>query len=359
MPGIDKDSGENSSRTQPTMSLGTAAEQVSGSTPFVYPIRSLLSTVQPQPAQQVPTYPSASSKGSKTHKRDEDPIIYSLSASNPYSRIASPPRSTPSPSSSQRGASLTFPSQSRVSALFGDQKAFTPLPPLSKSSTSAAGSDQDRAPVSSSSLPSPPQEQQHPPLNEPRPRKPDVDTMKVQDFGRTDSLQGPSTVQATSSLNILPNGEASESLTEDAAGDVNSGVSDATSAAVTAVSSHMENDGDSNGSITNLVRLPPATAEESIKSNHGSLHSQNSLSEHRPNPSQESGGRNAPAASGKSSSFAPREEGPPVTVRFKFTVDENGHHHVVGRDGVLTRCEDEVSLFSLLIQRAPANTSKP
>ncbi|KAF9068635.1 hypothetical protein BDP27DRAFT_1223986 [Rhodocollybia butyracea] len=37
----------------------------------------------------------------------------------------------------------------------------------------------------------------------------------------------------------------------------------------------------------------------------------------------------------------PQSDAPPVSVRFKHIQDENGNHVVIGREGSLTRCEDE------------------
>ena len=35
-------------------------------------------------------------------------------------------------------------------------------------------------------------------------------------------------------------------------------------------------------------------------------------------------------------------QGDDVACALKYLQDENGHHHVIGHEGVLTRCEDEV-----------------
>ena len=36
-------------------------------------------------------------------------------------------------------------------------------------------------------------------------------------------------------------------------------------------------------------------------------------------------------------------EGPHVTFRYQHIQDDDGHHLIVGREGKLTQCEDEVS----------------
>lgn len=39
-------------------------------------------------------------------------------------------------------------------------------------------------------------------------------------------------------------------------------------------------------------------------------------------------------------------DGPHITFRYQHVEDENGHHLIVGREGTLTKCEDEVCLLS-------------
>lgn len=49
-------------------------------------------------------------------------------------------------------------------------------------------------------------------------------------------------------------------------------------------------------------------------------------------------------------------EGPHIAVRYAHVEDENGHHLIVGREGKLTKCEDEVRVRSV-VTRDP--TLKP
>lgn len=50
--------------------------------------------------------------------------------------------------------------------------------------------------------------------------------------------------------------------------------------------------------------------------------------------------------------FASTSTLPPVSTRLTYVQDENGHHRAVGREGTLTRCEDEVrSALSLPARR--------
>lgn len=57
-------------------------------------------------------------------------------------------------------------------------------------------------------------------------------------------------------------------------------------------------------------------------------------------------------ASTRSITGTASSEGPHITFRYQHVEDENGHHLIVGREGSLTRCEDEVSVcFLFLVSR--------
>ena len=90
-------------------------------------------------------------------------------------------------------------------------------------------------------------------------------------------------------------------------------------------------------SFSSLVRLPPVPKEGEIDDY--------SSSRSRPSSFEK------PSADVSLSDDARREamrlQGPPVTVRLKYRQDENGHHHVTGREGTFTKCEDEVKLLFL------------
>ena len=49
------------------------------------------------------------------------------------------------------------------------------------------------------------------------------------------------------------------------------------------------------------------------------------------------------SASGSGKSTSASSEGPHITFRYQHMEDDEGHHLIVGREGKLTRCEDEVS----------------
>jgi hypothetical protein len=91
-------------------------------------------------------------------------------------------------------------------------------------------------------------------------------------------------------------------------------------------------DRSNSASFSSLVRLPPVPKEGEIDDY--------SSSRSRPSSFEK------PSADVSLSDEAKREamrlQGPPVTVRLKYQRDENGHHHVTGREGTFTRCEDEV-----------------
>ncbi|KAG8929351.1 Light-sensor Protein kinase, partial [Tulasnella sp. 417] len=88
-----------------------------------------------------------------------------------------------------------------------------------------------------------------------------------------------------------------------------------------------ESNSDMSSSVSSLVRLPPAPTEKEFDEDI-SLQSQQGRVGSGQTPSN------------RQSSTQDRQ-GPPVTVRLKYQQDEHGHHHVIGREGTLTRCEDE------------------
>lgn len=91
-------------------------------------------------------------------------------------------------------------------------------------------------------------------------------------------------------------------------------------------------------SVSLHVRLPPAPTE-------GNLETASSMQPGGFGPSAGSGSPSDAAnePSNKVSGSPGMAQGPPVTARLKYVQDINGHHHVIGREGTLTRCEDEVS----------------
>ena len=48
-----------------------------------------------------------------------------------------------------------------------------------------------------------------------------------------------------------------------------------------------------------------------------------------------------------SSESAESGEGPHIAFRYAHVEDANGHHLIVGREGKLTKCEDEVRVWSV------------
>ncbi|KAG9043589.1 Light-sensor Protein kinase [Tulasnella sp. UAMH 9824] len=88
-----------------------------------------------------------------------------------------------------------------------------------------------------------------------------------------------------------------------------------------------ESNSDTPSSVSSLVRLPPAPTEKEFDEDI-SHHSQQGKVGSGQTPSN-----NQPSSQ--------EHQGPPVTVRLKYQQDDHGHHHVVGREGTLTRCEDE------------------
>lgn len=88
-----------------------------------------------------------------------------------------------------------------------------------------------------------------------------------------------------------------------------------------------ESTSDVSSSLSSIVRLPPAPTEKEFDENNSHQSQQGKL-----------GSGQTPSHRQPST----REyQGPPVTVRLKYQQDEHGHHHVIGREGNLTRCEDE------------------
>ncbi len=67
-----------------------------------------------------------------------------------------------------------------------------------------------------------------------------------------------------------------------------------------------------------------------------------------PSSSSVGSGSDAPETgrSGGSSSGYPSSDEPLVTFRFEHREDSDGHHVVIGREGKLSRCEDEVRTFT-------------
>ena len=83
---------------------------------------------------------------------------------------------------------------------------------------------------------------------------------------------------------------------------------------------------------------PSDNAGSSAKEDHRSSNHEPSL---KPGSS---GGQysNSDDSQSKQSSTSELIPAIPVTVRFKYAQDENGNHLIIGREGVLAKCEDEV-----------------
>lgn len=97
-----------------------------------------------------------------------------------------------------------------------------------------------------------------------------------------------------------------------------------------------ESTSDVSSSLSSIVRLPPAPTEKEFDENNSHQSQQGKL-----------GSGQTPSHRQPST----REyQGPPVTVRLKYQQDEHGHHHVIGREGNLTRCEDEVNSMTCPFQ---------
>jgi hypothetical protein len=112
-----------------------------------------------------------------------------------------------------------------------------------------------------------------------------------------------------------------------------------------------------------LVHLPPVSSLETQKrtrewrgrlggSNNASAPSSHghSVSSHPPPVKEEPEEDQGKSGSVQSGSFSvvtksTDKSGPVVTMRFEHTEDENGHHVLVGREGKLTKCEDEVNIY--------------
>lgn len=100
-----------------------------------------------------------------------------------------------------------------------------------------------------------------------------------------------------------------------------------------------------------LVRLGPITTSSHSSISGSSLQSTNGTIEHSPrfppDTSERSNSSNLSATDNNGPSTSLEDsvgsllEGPLFTVRFQAMQDEHGHHVVLGREGKLTRCEDE------------------
>ncbi|KAG9003263.1 Light-sensor Protein kinase [Tulasnella sp. JGI-2019a] len=325
---LDKDANEQ--QPPPNQSDSPSSmNQPSGSTPFIYPIRSLMSTVQPQPPPNVDPSISndlaASPQREVAAKREAASSFYTLA---PLSKAANSTAGSGSQPSSDGQRTLVFPSNSPLGRQDSDRELLKSLLPLPALPPRAGGSGPSS---STSSLPIPKSpDHLRRPLSTPIPEKHVLNSsseetvIKVQDFASTNSRVRVTPVPVTTEN--LP---LCSAFVDDAAS------SDCTSAAVTARTSQGPDD---QSSVSDLVRLPPVTVEDEPGSR-GSLRSSPSRHVSGPRPSQESGILPGPQGSGRS--VASYERGPPVTTRLKYARDENGHHHIIGREGTLTRCEDE------------------
>ncbi|KAG8905480.1 Light-sensor Protein kinase [Tulasnella sp. 403] len=284
-------------------------------TPFIYPIRSLVSTVQPAESQPptvlvdpaVVDTLAASLKREVAAKRAAvaaaaqsapppivvTPDVYNISPALKASE-QQPDSSNVSPRKvlATSVASATFPSSARSggSSVFPGYQPddFIPLPTtdlflsnLKASATNDSKEQQSRMPI----------EQSFPPF------RPGV-SLPGSVFGKSSSSGA---AYATS-------------------GGLQPEVIDPTTAQ--SVEDHMSE----RSSFSSLVRLPPAGEETALSNASGSI----------PPGSLGTGSLVA-----LSSNYSGAGQGPPVTVRLRYVQDANGHHHVVGREGVLKRCEDE------------------
>ncbi|KAG8886222.1 Light-sensor Protein kinase [Tulasnella sp. 331] len=348
----DDDANRQQEAVNRSKSPSRAEQQPAGSTPFVFPIRSLLSTVQPHKAhptvdQRVYQDLTASLQREVAARREAASGFYKLAplGSKPSTSTTGGTDGTPPTAEvrsrdglAQGRKTLVYPSHSQFGHQASDREllqAIIPLPPMQPRAASSSDSH------SSSSLrPLPLASKTERPRSVPVPEKPEMEPskvnalMKVQDFAGDSQEQTP--VNPVPSQNILPDNRPSESIAVDAA----SGSSDETSGAVTALTSQSSKKSTSTG-FSDLVRLPPIPTGDDPDFG-GSFNSSSSSRPGGTRPSQESGvvGQSG-NASGASSSIDSRQRGPPVTTRLKYVQDENGFHHIVGREGTLTRCEDE------------------
>lgn len=72
-------------------------------------------------------------------------------------------------------------------------------------------------------------------------------------------------------------------------------------------------------------------------------------------PASSTSGPASARASSRSVDGTSSSDGPRITFRYTHLEDENGHHLIVGREGSLTRCEDEVCYFLPRINDRPSN----
>jgi hypothetical protein len=97
-----------------------------------------------------------------------------------------------------------------------------------------------------------------------------------------------------------------------------------------------------NISLTDIVRLGPLGDRESMQSRGRSMQSRRSM-EGAERSTDMSNDTRASSLSQPQSPSDPEDE-LLVTQRFSSMTDEDGHHVMAGREGVLTRCEDEVAV---------------
>lgn len=246
-------------------------------TPFIYPIRSLLSTMQPISLTDTEEHDSSSLADLAASLQREVASRRTAALGRGPSRnpvYANPSRGPGNASSPTPSSYAAFPEMSSFPLHFRPVD-FVSLSEIESGLVSKAP-DMNQVASSSTQIPS------SPPAD-----------MKVRDFAAD---------QATAASSSAPMG------------------------AGFAGNASAEDTGES--PFTSLVRLPPTDSTEEASND-----SQNATS-YVTASQRLSSNSGSPAR-------RPHREGPPVTVRFKYRVDEHGHHHVVEREGTLIRCEDE------------------
>ncbi|KAG9018802.1 Light-sensor Protein kinase [Tulasnella sp. 427] len=252
-------------------------------TPFIYPIRSLLGTVQPAPAQP--------------KSNIVDPSVYSELAASLQRELAA--KRAAHPGQGEPGTSGTPASSTVASAVPGTQRQ----------QPSGATT------VTTATFPST--------FNLPNRVSEYVRLSSTQDGTVTPSPAPPAPPTQLKTWDAATGEEGTDADTEAEPKGSSSNSKRPLGVTIEESTSDLSSE-----SVSSLVRLPPAPTvkefDEDVthQASQTNEPSTRTLSQHQ-------------QPSGK------EYQGPPVTVRLKYQQDENGHHHVVGREGTLTKCEDE------------------
>lgn len=94
-----------------------------------------------------------------------------------------------------------------------------------------------------------------------------------------------------------------------------------------------------------IVHLPPLESAPETWQSSGAPST--STGRRSADGSSVSSGQSSSSRRYRSNSSGSREAAPHMTLRFQHYEDENGHHVILGREGKLARCEDEVRLTEL------------